>query len=129
MAAALLCDGRHHPLLDDRLLQLRLVAEVVVQQRRIDAGFGGDGAQRRGGDAVAREAAQCRVKQAFAQVGKGPGPSVIVAQTVRGKGLPSIERRADRWFVNFTHDEIAQLMQELHGEAKASLASETLMVR
>ena len=69
------------------------------------------------------------LEAAFAQVGKGPGPSVIVAQTVRGKGLPSIEKRADRWFVNFSHDEIRQLMQELHGEAKAALASETLMVR
>lgn len=69
------------------------------------------------------------LESAFAQVGKGPGPSVIVAQTVRGKGLPSIEKRADRWFVNFSHDEIRQLLQELHGEAKAALASETLMVR
>ena len=69
------------------------------------------------------------LERAFAQVGQGPGPSVIVAQTVRGKGLPSIEKRADRWFVNFSHDEIAQLMQELHGVAKATLASETLMVR
>ena len=69
------------------------------------------------------------LEAAFAQTGKGPGPSVIVAQTVRGKGLPSIEKRADRWFVNFSHDEIRQLMQELHGEAKAALASETLMVR
>ena len=69
------------------------------------------------------------LEAAFAQVGKGPGPSVIVAQTVRGKGLPSIEKRADRWFVNFSHDEIRQLLQELHGEAKAALASETLMVR
>src|SRR5665213_1162136 len=33
-------------------------------------------------------------------------PSVIIADTVRGKGLPSIEARADRWFCNFTHDEI-----------------------
>jgi len=28
-------------------------------------------------------------------------PSVVICDTVRGKGLPSIERRADRWFVNF----------------------------
>ncbi len=69
------------------------------------------------------------LEKAFAQVGKGPGPSVIVATTVRGRGLPSIEKRADRWFVNFSHDEISQLLQELHGEAKAALASETLMVR
>ncbi len=41
----------------------------------------------------------------------------------------SIERRADRWFVNFTPDEIEQLLAELHGEADAALTSETLMVR
>jgi transketolase len=56
-------------------------------------------------------------------------PSVLVADTVRGKGLPSIERRADRWFVNFTHDEVEMLLKELHGEKAAELTSETLVVR
>lgn len=59
-----------------------------------------------------------------------PGrPRVIIADTVRGKGLPSIERRADRWFVNFTADEVRQLLEELHGQGQANLASETLHVR
>lgn len=56
-------------------------------------------------------------------------PSCVIAQTVRGKGLPSIEARADRWFVNFTHAEIAQLLEELHGQASAQLTSEPLVVR
>jgi len=56
-------------------------------------------------------------------------PSVLVADTVRGKGLPSIERRADRWFVNFTHDEVEMLLKELRGESIATIKSETLMVR
>jgi transketolase len=56
-------------------------------------------------------------------------PTAVIARTVRGKGLPSIERRADRWFVNFTADEVRQLLQELHGEAQAQLVSETLIVR
>jgi transketolase len=56
-------------------------------------------------------------------------PTAIVAKTVRGKGLPSIERRADRWFVNFTHAEIEMLLRELHGESTAELTSETLVVR
>ncbi len=56
-------------------------------------------------------------------------PTIIIAGTVRGKGLPSIEQRADRWFVNFTHEEIGMLMEELHGASKAALTSETLMVR
>jgi len=54
---------------------------------------------------------------------------VIIADTVRGKGLPSIEARADRWFCSFTSSEVAQLLEELHGNVKASIESETLVVR
>ncbi len=56
-------------------------------------------------------------------------PSVIIADTVRGKGVPSIEKRADRWFCNFKHEEVEELIKELHGVAKAELKSETLVVR
>ena len=55
--------------------------------------------------------------------------SVIIAETIRGKGLPSIERRADRWFVNFKQEEIEQLLKELHGELNAELTSETIVAR
>lgn len=56
-------------------------------------------------------------------------PSVLIANTVRGKGLPSIEKRADRWFVNFSQEEVENLLKELHGQAQTQLTSETLMVR
>ena len=56
-------------------------------------------------------------------------PTVFVANTMRGKGVPSIEERADRWFCNFTGEEVDQLTRELHGEHQASLTSETLHVR
>ena len=56
-------------------------------------------------------------------------PSVIIADTKRGKGLPSIEARADRWFVNFTGEEVDMLLKELHGEEKAKLTSETIVAR
>jgi transketolase len=56
-------------------------------------------------------------------------PSVIIAETVRGKGLPSIEDRADRWFCNFTSVEIDSLLKELHSGEKAVLTSDTLIVR
>jgi transketolase len=59
----------------------------------------------------------------------GAGPSVIIADTMRGKGLPSIQERADRWFCNFTDKEISSLIEELHGHEKAKLVSETLVVR
>lgn len=56
-------------------------------------------------------------------------PGVVIADTVRGKGLPSIEQRADRWFVNFSHEEVDMLLDELHGNAAARLTSEYLHVR
>lgn len=56
-------------------------------------------------------------------------PSVLIADTVRGRGLPSIQERADRWFCNFTHDEVDQLLEELHGVRRAEIESEALIVR
>ncbi|MCX7877915.1 MAG: thiamine pyrophosphate-dependent enzyme [Ignavibacteria bacterium] len=56
-------------------------------------------------------------------------PSVIIADTVRGKGLPSIEARADRWFCNFSSYEVQMLLEELRGNQKADIKSETLIVR
>ncbi len=55
--------------------------------------------------------------------------NVIIANTVRGKGLPSIEARADRWFCAFNDNEIQQLLEELHGHAAAFIESESLTVR
>jgi transketolase len=55
--------------------------------------------------------------------------NVIIANTVRGKGLPSIEARADRWFCTFSETEIQQLREELHGNKHALLESESLIVR
>jgi transketolase len=56
-------------------------------------------------------------------------PSVLIADTVRGRGLPSIQERADRWFCNFTHEEVDALLEELHGMRQAEIESEALVVR
>lgn len=70
------------------------------------------------------------MEDAFTKLHYNSGrPTVLVAHTVRGKGLPSIERRADRWFVRFSDAEVAMLLEELHGNAPATLTAETLMVR
>jgi len=70
------------------------------------------------------------LEEALRELPFHPGrPGVLIADTVRGRGLPSIEQRADRWFVNFTHEEVHMLLRELHGEEKARLTSETLIVR
>lgn len=76
-----------------------------------------------GHDFVAFENA---LKSESFEVGK---PAVLICDTVRGKGLPSIEARADRWFVNFSHDEVNSLLKELHGEQKTELHSETIVAR
>lgn len=56
-------------------------------------------------------------------------PTVVIADTRRGKGLPSIEERADRWFCNFSAEETTALLDELNGNARATLTSETMIVR
>lgn len=51
----------------------------------------------------------------FSRLPLAPGaPSALIAETVRGRGLPSIQARADRWFANFTPAEVEALLQELH---------------
>jgi len=70
------------------------------------------------------------LRQAFEKYPFAEGKlNVVIADTVRGKGLPSIEARADRWFCNFSADEVDQLLLELHGEQTTQLTSETLVVR
>lgn len=70
------------------------------------------------------------IRKAFTRLPDSKGKvNVIIADTVRGKGLPSIEARADRWFCAFSNEEVEQLLQELEGTAEASLQTETLTVR
>jgi len=56
-------------------------------------------------------------------------PTAVVADTVRGKGLPSISARADRWFCNFSPAEVQMLLDELEGHRRAELESETIVAR
>jgi transketolase len=70
------------------------------------------------------------MEKAFSNLPKEDScPSVIIADTKRGKGLPSIEARADRWFVNFTGEEVDMLLKELHGGKESELTSETIVAR
>src|SRR5579859_7229185 len=64
------------------------------------------------------------LEKAFGEPAERGKVKVIIADTVRGKGLPSIEARADRWFCSFTAPEVAQLLEELHGHVKANIESE-----
>lgn len=59
-----------------------------------------------------------------------PGkPSVLIADTVRGKGIPTIEARADRWFCNFSKGDLATLSEELDGRRGTGIVTEGLVVR
>ena len=60
---------------------------------------------------------------------KSGSPSIVIAETIRGKGLPSIEEKPDRWFCNFSREEVNMLLKELHGEGITQIKSETLTVR
>lgn len=51
-------------------------------------------------------------------------PNVIIANTIRGKGLPTIESRADKWFAEFTTEEAEALIEELRTEAKKEMKFE-----
>jgi transketolase len=67
---------------------------------------------------------------AFARLPRERGrPTAVVARTVRGKGLPSLEARADRWFVKLTEGEAETLLDELRGRAGAPLDPHPLTVR
>lgn len=41
-------------------------------------------------------------------------PIVIIAETTRGKGVPSIESRVDKWFAHLTEEEANSLISELY---------------
>jgi transketolase len=69
-----------------------------------------------------------QLADAFANFAPGK-PTAIIARTLRGKGLASLENRADRWFVRLTSDEVESLLAELRGAAAATLSSPTLVVR
>jgi transketolase len=69
-----------------------------------------------------------QLADAFANFAPGK-PTAIIARTLRGKGLASLENRADRWFVRLTPDEVESLLAELRGAAAATLSSPTLVVR
>lgn len=70
------------------------------------------------------------LEQAFATLPRAPGkPTAIIARTVRNKGLPSLENRAERWFVDLQPEEVTMLLAELEGAAAGELRSAPLVVR
>ncbi len=56
-------------------------------------------------------------------------PTAVIAETRRGMGVPSLMDRADRWFCNFTNEEVDALLMELHGGESAILTTKGVTVR
>lgn len=56
-------------------------------------------------------------------------PTAVIAETRRGKGVPSLTDRADRWFCNFTNEEVDALLLELDGGESAILTTKGVTVR
>jgi transketolase len=113
-------------IVDRNHFQANLATEDLIPIEPLEAKFTAFGAAVRRIDGHDFTAMQATYIQFPFAAGK---PSVIIADTVRGKGLPSIEARADRWFVNFSEREITELLHELHQQGRANLTSETLTVR
>src|SRR5262249_24290432 len=113
-------------IVDRNEFQANVRTEDLVPLEPIEAKFAafGSGTDRINGHDFAA------MERCFARLPVEPGkPSVVVADTIRGKGLPSLERRADRWFVALTSEEVAALIAELHGGTETVLASQTRIVR
>ena len=71
-----------------------------------------------------------QLDRAFAELPAQRGkPTAVIADTVRNKGLPSLEGKPERWFVQLSPGEVEQLIAELHGAAAAPLTSSPLVVR
>lgn len=124
-AAALKADNLT-VIIDRNMFQANMCTEELIPLESIERKF----------EAFGWSAITCNghefisLDEAFTQLPFEAGrPSVIIADTVRGKGLPSIESRADRWFCRFTDEEIETLLNELHGRAEALLTAETMVVR
>jgi transketolase len=70
------------------------------------------------------------LEAAFATLPRTPGkPTAVIARTVRNKGLPSLEGKADRWFVDLRADEVEMLLAELEGAGRATITSAPQVVR
>jgi len=54
------------------------------------------------------------LESAFARLPLSPGrPTAIIAKTVRGMGIPSLQGRAEAWFVDLDAAELERLLSEL----------------
>lgn len=101
-------------------LQANLPTEALVPLEPLAAkfaAFGWSALRCDGHDFAAIEAACARLPLE-------PGrPTVLIADTVRGRGLPSLEGRADRWFLDLPAEGVEALLAELRSAAASGARS------
>jgi transketolase len=69
-----------------------------------------------------------KLHDVFTKVNKSKNSmNIIIADTVRGKGLASIENKADKWFVNISHPDALTLLEELESARNKILKSKQLI--
>lgn len=54
-----------------------------------------------------------QIHNCFNSLASNNKPHAIIADTVRGKGIPSIERNPSKWYMKINESEFNELMQEL----------------
>jgi transketolase len=113
-------------IVDRNGFQANLATEELIPLEPLPdkfAAFGWNTVRLDGHDFAALEQGLARIPLAAGR------PTAIIADTVRGRGLPSIEARADRWFCNFSHAEIDMLLEELEGQRRAVIESDVIVAR
>lgn len=112
--------------IDRNGLQANVATEALLPLEPLPAKFEAFGWSCREADGHSFES----LETALAALPERPGrPTAVIAHTLRGKGVPSLEGRADRWFASFTTAEAEALVQELHGGLPAALPAEASLVR
>jgi transketolase len=97
-------------IVDRNGFQANLETEALVPLEPLEAKFLAFGASVRRGDGHAVRWLSRTLKEVPFSAGK---PSVVIADTVRGRGIPSLEARADGWFRKVDDAEYARMEDEL----------------
>lgn len=111
-------------IVDRNGFQANLPTEALIPLEPLTDKFAAFGA-----DVTRADGHDFRSMRAALSVPRQGRPRVVVADTVRGRGLPSLERRADRWFATFTDREVDELLRELHTGLPTRLTSKAQVVR
>ena len=101
-------------LVDRNVLQANLPTEDLIPLEPLDAKFASFGCAVARVDGHDFSALERTFSSLMLETGR---PNAIIVDTVRGRGLPTIEGRADRWFYQFSELEVETALAELRASA------------